>query len=78
MHENKLQCAMQFDGLNVWLEFDTPQYYAKALRERGWLVRTGEDFFVDNTQFGLRITLSDLTDQDIEQLVNDLAEMIEK
>lgn len=78
MHQNKLQCAMQFDGLNIWLELDTPQYYAKKLREKGWLVRTGEDFFVENTQFGLRITLSDLTDQDIEQLVNDLAEMIDK
>lgn len=76
MHQRNLQCATQFDGLNVWLELDTPQDYAKALRKKGWLVRTGEDFFVENTQFGLRITLSNMSSQQIEQLVNDLAEIM--
>ena len=78
MQQKQLKCAKQFDGLNVWLELDTPKYYAQALLERGWLVRTGEDFFVENTQFGLRITLSELSQQDIAQLVDDLADIVAK
>lgn len=75
MQQKKWSCAIKFDGLNVWLGIDQAEQYVKKLLERGWSVRTGKDFFVENTLFGLRMTLSNLNHLKITDLVNDLAEI---
>lgn len=72
MQQKKISCAATYDGLNVWLALDQPQYCVEKLLEKGWSVRTGNDFFVENTPFGIRMTLSDLNYSQIESLVDDL------
>ncbi|WP_111860864.1 aminotransferase class I/II-fold pyridoxal phosphate-dependent enzyme [Acinetobacter sp. CFCC 10889] len=76
MQQKKLSCAVKYDGLNVWLEQDQPQQCIEYLLEKGWSVRIGRDFFVENTSFGIRMTLSNLSHSQIEALVNDLAKII--
>lgn len=76
MQQKKISCAAKYDGLNVWLEEDRPQEYVKKLLEKGWSVRTGKDFFVENIQLGIRMTLSNLNDSQIKALVDDLAKIM--
>lgn len=63
----------QSDGLNLWIPLNTDdQAIALALAHRGWLVRHGSSLAVDETLNGLRITISDITPQQCEQLAQDI------
>ncbi|WP_417511971.1 aminotransferase class I/II-fold pyridoxal phosphate-dependent enzyme [Microbacterium sp.] len=65
------------DGMNLWVRFPKP---ARTVREqlmrRGWLARTGDEFLLDDNadpSHHLRLTVHDLSDDDAEQLVADIA-----
>lgn len=61
------------DGLNLWLPLaHHSQSLAFALAKSGWLVREGEVFGVNTPSHGLRITLSTLSDSDIDKLATDI------
>lgn len=61
------------DGLNLWLPLkDISQKTAFMLAKSGWLVREGEAFGVNEPAHGLRITLSTLSDSDINTLAADI------
>ncbi len=57
--EQGVPCAADGDGLNLWVPLDTDdQAVALALAHRGWLVRHGDAFGVQDPVRGLRITIS--------------------
>lgn len=67
------------DGLNLWLPLeDKSQALAFALAKSGWLVREGEVFGVSMPAHGLRITLSTLTDSDINKLAADIHQALKR
>ena len=49
-----------------------------ALAKSGWLVREGEVFGVKTPAHGLRITLSTLTDSDIDKLAADIHQALKR
>ena len=66
------------DGMSLWIELPTAaREVAERLTRRGWLVRTGDEFRLEQTDepsHHLRLTVHDLDEDDIRSLVNDLAE----
>lgn len=67
------------DGLNLWLPLeDNSQATAFALAKSGWLVREGEVFGVNTPAHGLRITLSTLSDSDIDKLASDIHQALKR
>lgn len=65
------------DGLSVWAELPRPaQDVSAQLMRRGWLVRTGGDFALEQhaePSQHLRLTVHDLSDEETEALATDLA-----
>lgn len=64
------------DGLSLWVRLPVPaRTAAERLMRRGWLVRTGDEFGIDETSPAsdhLRLTVHDLTDADTARLLDDL------
>ncbi|MDT0157230.1 aminotransferase class I/II-fold pyridoxal phosphate-dependent enzyme [Microbacterium sp. ARD32] len=64
------------DGLSLWVRLDVPaRTAAERLMRRGWLVRTGDEFRIDETSPAsdhLRLTVHDLSDADTARLLDDL------
>lgn len=85
--QQKLASALQHyghnvppgDGLNIWLPLEKhSQTLAFMLAKSGWLVREGEAFGVSTPAHGLRITLSTLSDSDINKLAADIHQALER
>lgn len=68
--------ASASDGLSLWLPLPLPaRAVAERLMRRGWLARTGDEFALSDRaapSHHLRLTVHDLSDDDAEQLVDDL------
>lgn len=68
------------DGLSLWVELPQPaRLVSERLMRRGWLVRTGDDFALDDRaepSRHIRLTVHDLSDDDAATLVADLAAAI--
>ncbi len=64
------------DGLNLWVDLPAPAHLVTdRLMRRGWLVRTGDDFALDEhaaPSAHLRLTVHDLSDADAAALIADL------
>lgn len=68
--------AARGDGLSLWVPIDAPTApVASELRRRGWIVRTGDEFFLADgvAPPHLRLTVHDLTDAEAEAFTTDLA-----
>lgn len=65
------------DGLNVWipLKVDSSTIVMK-MAQHGWLVRGGEAFGLDGVSCGIRITISDLDDEETEIIAKTLATIL--
>ena len=68
--------ATSGDGMNLWVELPEPAaVVSQRMMRRGWLVRTGDAFVLDE-QSGpshhLRLTVHDLTDEEGDALIADL------
>ncbi len=65
------------DGMNLWVELGVAaRTVSDRLMRRGWLVRTGDGFSLtdrDTPSRHLRLTVHDLSDEDADQLVADIA-----
>ena len=69
--------AAQGDGLNLWIPLPADdQAVALAMARRGWLLRHGEAFCVQDPVPGLRVTLSDIEPEQCAQLARDLRQSI--
>lgn len=67
--------AADGDGLNLWVPLDTDdQAVALALAHRGWLVRHGDAFGVQEPVRGLRITVSAIEPGQCRKLARDIRE----
>lgn len=67
------------DGLNAWLPLEAhSQATAFTLAKAGWLVREGEAFGVSGPSHGLRITLSTLSDSEINTLAADIYQALHR
>jgi DNA-binding transcriptional MocR family regulator len=64
------------DGLSLWVRVPAPaQTVAERLMRRGWLVRTGDEFRIEDPSPAsdhLRLTVHDLSDADTARLLDDL------
>lgn len=71
--EQGIACLAGGDGLNLWVPLaNDDQAVAQALARRGWLVRHGQAFGVDEAVPGLRITLSGIEPAQCRQIASDL------
>lgn len=72
--------ATSADGVNVWINLATPAApIVAALAEHGWLVRDGAEFSLDDTDDAMhhiRVTIHQLTPDQVNQFVADLAEVL--
>ena len=69
--------AARGDGLNLWIPLPADdQAVALAMARRGWLLRHGEAFCVQEPVPGLRVTLSDIEPEQCAQLARDLRQSI--
>jgi DNA-binding transcriptional MocR family regulator len=68
------------DGLSLWAELPIPAAtVSERLMRRGWLVRTGDDFALDeqaSPSHHLRLTVHDLADADAAALASDIAAVV--
>lgn len=75
LQEQGVPCAAEGDGLNLWVPLDTDdQAVALALAHRGWLVRHGDAFGVQEPVRGLRITISAIEPGQCRKLARDIRE----
>jgi DNA-binding transcriptional MocR family regulator len=71
--------AVPGDGLNVWLTAPgSSQVIASRLSERGWRVRTGDEFSLTETgsDQSLRLTVHDLGDAELQMLAEDILAVV--
>ena len=68
------------DGINLWVGLPVfARDVGERLKERGWLVRTGDEFRLDpaaGPSRHLRLTIHELDDSEAETLAVDLAEAV--
>ncbi|HGE8343400.1 transcriptional regulator PtsJ [Citrobacter sp. CK196] len=65
------------DGLNVWVPLaQNSATTVMQMAQRGWLVRGGESFILDNACSGVRITVSDLDAPETELIAKSLARIL--
>lgn len=66
------------DGLNLWVALPVEaKVVADRLMRRGWLARTGDEFVLGESpapSHHLRLTVHDLTQEETERLLDDLAD----
>ncbi|RSF00301.1 transcriptional regulator PtsJ [Achromobacter aegrifaciens] len=75
LSEQGVPYAADGDGLNLWVPLDTDdQAVALALAHRGWLVRHGDAFGVQEPVRGLRITVSAIEPGQCRKLARDIWE----
>jgi DNA-binding transcriptional MocR family regulator len=75
LSEQGVPYAADGDGLNLWVPLDTDdQAVALALAHRGWLVRHGDAFGVQEPVRGLRITVSAIEPGQCRKLARDIRE----
>lgn len=69
------------DGLNLWVDLPVEaRLVAERLMRRGWLARTGDEFVLGDRRapsHHLRLTVHDLTADEADRLLDDLAEVAE-
>ena len=72
--------ATSADGVNAWINLETPAApIVTALAEYGWLVRDGAEFSLDDTDDAMnhiRVTIHQLTAEQMSQFVADLADVL--
>lgn len=74
--------ATSADGVNVWINLKTlAAPVVAALGEYGWLVRDGADFSLDDTDDAMnhiRVTIHQLTDQQLDRFVAHLVAVLQR
>ena len=77
LRDQGIGCMEQADGLNLWVPLQTDdQTVALALARRGWLIRHGETFSVQEPVRGLRITIADIEPAQCQKLAEDIRDCL--
>lgn len=77
LNKHGLSYCEDGDGINVWLSFAFPcEPVIDGMKNRGWIIRNGNDFSVGNHRSGIRLTLTTLSEEQITKLAADLAVII--
>ncbi|MDW3026377.1 aminotransferase class I/II-fold pyridoxal phosphate-dependent enzyme [Acinetobacter baumannii] len=77
LQEVSIPCAARYDGLNVWLSLPYADKTTQILRQRGWLVRSGQDFRVNQDISAIRISTSDMTEAQMQEFCQQLRQIYE-
>nr|WP_314371384.1 aminotransferase class I/II-fold pyridoxal phosphate-dependent enzyme [uncultured Acinetobacter sp.] len=72
-----IPCATHYDGLNVWLSLPYADKTTQILRQRGWLVRSGQDFRVNQDISTIRVSTSDMTETQMQEFCQQLRQIYE-
>ena len=72
-----IPCATHYDGLNVWLSLPYADKMTQILRQRGWLVRSGQDFRVNQDISAIRVSTSDMTETQMQEFCQQLQQIYE-
>ncbi|WP_353166865.1 aminotransferase class I/II-fold pyridoxal phosphate-dependent enzyme [Acinetobacter sp.] len=75
LQQFNIPCAEYYDGLNIWLELPYADKISKILSQRGWLVRSGRDFSVNQDIEGIRISTADMTEQQMKDFCQQLEQI---
>lgn len=77
LSEHNIDVVKTTDGLNVWVPVGGDcQAAAYALSRKGWLVRPGTSFDIDNVSHALRISVQNMDEETVGKFSRDLAEVI--
>ena len=77
LQQSGIPCASRYDGLNVWLTLPYADKIIQILQQRGWLVRSGQDFRVNQDISAIRISTSDMTEQQMQEFCQQLQQIYE-
>lgn len=75
LQQLNIPCAEQYDGLNIWLALPHANTISKLLAQRGYLVRTGQDFKVNQDIEGVRLSTAEMTDQQMQDFAQQLQQL---
>ena len=70
-----IPCAQQYDGLNIWLALPHADKISKLLAQHGFLVRSGQDFQVNQNVSGIRISTAEMTEAQMQDLAKQLRQI---
>lgn len=74
MNKHGLSHCQEGDGINVWLSFTCScEPIIDGMKNKGWIIRNGNDFSVGHHSSSVRLTLTTLSTQQISNLAEDLA-----
>ncbi len=77
LNEQGLTVNKVIDGLNVWLPVGKScTTAAYELSRKGWLVRPGDSFDIDQSSQAIRVSVQNLEPDTAEQFAKDVAEVI--
>lgn len=77
LHDQGVGFMGQADGLNLWVPLQADdQAVVLALARRGWLIRHGETFSVQEPVRGLRITIADIEPAQCQKLAQDIRDCL--
>ena len=77
LNKHGLSHCQDGDGINVWLCFAfSCEPVIDGMKNKGWIIRNGNDFSVGNHRSGVRLTLTTLSMAQISKLAGDLAIII--
>ncbi|RKP48233.1 transcriptional regulator PtsJ [Trinickia fusca] len=79
LHEQGLAALVPADGLNLWVPLSHDgQAVVLGLARRGWLVRNGEVFCVQDIWQGMRVTISNLDQAGARRLAQDIRRSLDE
>lgn len=77
LREHGISLSDSHDGLNIWVPLARESSaIVMALAKYGWLVREGEIFSLEQASHGLRITISDLQEEEAMAFSKQLARLL--
>lgn len=73
-----IDTGRSYDGLNIWLPLQNPpKTMLEFLNKKGWTARVGSVFSLNNSENGLRLSVSGLDNSRMELLAEALAEALD-
>lgn len=75
LQQANIPCDIKYDGLNIWLDLPYADKISKILLQRGWRVRSGQDFSVNQDISGIRVSTADMSESDMQVFCQQLQQI---